>query len=84
MCHQGELVTGHIQSTGLCYFRPAKTKFWTLKDSNIGTQAHMCSRCGFILWFGDRQKLTALREANAAKAQSEAAALAETPGETKA
>ena len=62
LCHQGELVEGHIQSTGLCYFRPAKAKFWTLKDSNVGTRCRMCQHCGAILWFGDKEKLAMLRE----------------------
>src|SRR5271165_3376929 len=32
-CHSADLVEGWIQSTGLNYFRPGKTKFWTLTDS---------------------------------------------------
>lgn len=67
-CNQGELVEGHLQSTGLCYFRPKKTKFWTLKDANIGTRARMCARCGCIVLFGDTAKLAALKQANADQA----------------
>jgi excisionase family DNA binding protein len=75
-CNQGELIEGQLQSTGLCYFRPQKTKFWTLKDANIGTRARMCARCGCIVLFGDTQKLAALREENANQAGAGAGVIA--------
>ena len=56
-CHQGEMVEGRVQSTGLNYFRPKKSKFWTLRDSNIETEAWMCTRCGAVAWFGNAEKL---------------------------
>jgi excisionase family DNA binding protein len=62
VCNLGELVEGHLQSTGLCYFRPKQAKFWTLKDANVGTLARMCARCGHILIMGDVEKLAALRQ----------------------
>ena len=77
LCHHDELVEGRVQGTGLVYFRPEKTKFWTFKDSNVETQARMCTRCGAILWFGDTTKLTALKaegEANEKKAAKDASA----------
>ena len=58
-----ELVEGKVRTTGLNYFAPRKTKFWTLKDSFIQTSAKMCARCGAIIWFGDLEKLTSLRAA---------------------
>ena len=61
-CHVGELVEGVFRTTGLNYFQPRKTKFWTLKDSNIETQAFMCDHCGAIHLFGDTQKLSQLME----------------------
>lgn len=61
-CHHDELVEGRVQSTGLLYFRPKKTKFWTLKDSNIETDARMCPRCGAIAWFGNTTKLKELQD----------------------
>jgi excisionase family DNA binding protein len=69
-CHHDELVEGRLQSTGLNYFRPKKTKFWTLKLPDIGTEARMCPRCGFILLFGDHIKLGAVREEIALAATS--------------
>ena len=60
LCHSGELVEGVFCSTGLNYFQPAKTKFWTLKASNIKTQAFMCTICGSISLFGDTKKLADL------------------------
>jgi excisionase family DNA binding protein len=61
-CHHDELVDGHIQSTGLCYFRPKQTKFWTFRQANVDTTARMCPRCGMIVWFGDQAGLAALRK----------------------
>jgi excisionase family DNA binding protein len=72
LCHLGNLVEGVFRSTGLNYFQPAKTKFWTLQASNIETQAFMCDRCGSISHFGNAQKLSALLEKrNSGKEQSE-------------
>jgi excisionase family DNA binding protein len=62
-CHHDKLVDGHFRTTGLNYFRPIRTKFWTLKDSNIGSQAKMCTRCGAIMLFGDVKKLNAIIDA---------------------
>ena len=62
VCHHDELVKGRVQSTGLCYFYPEQTKFWTFKASNIETRAQMCTRCGAIVWFGDKTKLTAIKK----------------------
>jgi excisionase family DNA binding protein len=60
-CHGDELVAGTFRSTGLNYFQPHKTKFWSLKASEISTEALMCARCGAVHLFGDTQKLCALR-----------------------
>lgn len=61
VCHAPELVEGWVQSTGLNYFRPGKTKFWTLTDSYLETKARMCPRCGAIIWHADPAKLAALQ-----------------------
>ena len=61
ICRSPELVAGLVQSTGLNYFRPAKTKFWTFSDSYLETKARMCARCGAIVWYGDLAKLATLR-----------------------
>src|SRR5262245_59807540 len=47
-CGHGVLVPGRVQGTGRLYFRPEKTKFWTLKESLIPTRAHMCAACGYV------------------------------------
>jgi ribosomal protein S27AE len=60
-CRSSDLVEGRVQSTGLTYFHPAKTKFWTLTDSYLETKARMCARCGTIVWYADTIKLAALR-----------------------
>src|SRR5436189_974060 len=51
ICHHTELVEGKVRGSGLVYFVPAKTKFWTLKDSFVDTNTRMCTRCGGIFWF---------------------------------
>lgn len=65
ICNHDELIEGVVRSTGLNYFAPKKTKFWTLKDSSIATTARMCARCGVILWFGDAGKLAQLKNRDA-------------------
>src|SRR5438270_6915510 len=62
VCRHDELVAGKVRTTGLNYFTPGKTRFWTLKDSFISTTAKMCARCGTIIWFGDLEKLAKLQE----------------------
>ena len=69
VCHHDELIEGRVRTTGLNYFAPRKTRFWTLKDSFIPTSARMCARCGAIVWFGDVAKLTTLQQ----KAQAQPA-----------
>ena len=61
VCRHDDLIEGTVRSTGLNYFAPKKTKFWTLKDSSIATKARMCTRCGAIVWFGDSAKMASLR-----------------------
>jgi excisionase family DNA binding protein len=62
ICRSNEMVEGIYSSTGLNYFKPKKTKFWTLKASNISSTAFMCRRCGAISLFGDSKKLNGLLE----------------------
>lgn len=63
VCHHDELVPGTFQSaTGSCYFRPEKTRFWTLQEAAVPMHARMCSRCGAVVTFGDREKLESLRQ----------------------
>ena len=62
VCHHNELIRGRVQSTGLNYFYPEKTKFWTFKTSHVETLAHMCTRCGAIVWFGDKSKLAGIKK----------------------
>ncbi|MCJ8332048.1 MAG: helix-turn-helix domain-containing protein [Lentisphaeria bacterium] len=61
-CGSQRLMTGKLQSTGLLYFKPNKTKFWTLNESNVGLTAEMCADCGLIQFSGDLKKLKALRK----------------------
>ena len=60
VCRHEQMLPGDLQSTGRLYFRPKKTKFWTLKDSNVEVEAKMCVRCGCVTAFGDLEKLNEL------------------------
>jgi excisionase family DNA binding protein len=60
ICHHNELIGGQFRTTGLNYFVPENSKFWTLKDSYIKTNAKMCTRCGGIILFGETGKLKKL------------------------
>lgn len=62
LCNHDDLVPGTARSTGVIYFQPEHTKFWTLKDSNVPVVARMCTRCGAVTHFGNTDKLAALRE----------------------
>lgn len=64
LCHGDKLIKGGLQSTGRSYFRPDESTFWTLKDANIKTHTRMCARCGYLLVFGDTEKLAELTEKN--------------------
>ncbi len=63
ICRHTEVVQGKVRGAGLVYFVPKKTKFWTLKDSFVETEAWMCTRCGAISWYGNTAKLLSLRVA---------------------
>ena len=60
ICHSTEVVKGVFRTTGFNYFKPAKSKFWKMKDSNIKTHAVMCLQCGVITHFGDVKKMNSL------------------------
>jgi excisionase family DNA binding protein len=77
VCRHDEMVEGNVQGTGLVYFVPKKTKFWSLKSSYVGTSGRMCTRCGAIAWFGDTAKLASLRVASPAKEANEGVASTE-------
>jgi excisionase family DNA binding protein len=61
VCHHDELADGVLRSTGLTYFQPAKTRFWTFQDSTVKTAARMCTRCGAINLYGNLDKLVRLQ-----------------------
>lgn len=77
VCHHDQLLEGKVRSTGLNYFAPKKTKFWTLRDSFVDTNAKMCERCGAIIWFGDLVKLAKLRAEGQPKPGNEATSAAD-------
>jgi len=60
-CGHSILVGGTIQGTGRLYFRPDRTKFWTLKEALVPIQARVCSACGYIQMHAQTEKLDSLR-----------------------
>jgi len=52
-CGHSLLVEGRVQGTGRLYFKPDKTKFWTLAESMVPVRGKVCPACGFIQLFAD-------------------------------
>ena len=72
-CGHSRLVPGKIQSTGNVYFKPVRTRFFTLLQSFVGMSARVCPRCGFVQLFTDTEKLDRLlREADRAEGEEAA------------
>ncbi len=65
-CGNSQMVDGQLQSTGRIYFKPDKSKFWTLTDSMVGLRAKVCTACGFVQIHADTQKLGKLKPDGAA------------------
>lgn len=60
LCRSENMVPGDFRTTGLNYFQPRQSKFWTLRSSSIKSEAFMCIDCGHISIFGDKEKLAKL------------------------
>ncbi len=52
--------SGSVHSTGKVYFRPANTKFMTLKTGDIELRANACTACGHVDFVADVAKLAHL------------------------
>lgn len=59
-CGGTRLEPGSLGSFGLT-FRPANTKFLTLRTNDVGVQANMCVDCGMIQLVGDVRKAQSLK-----------------------
>lgn len=59
-CGHSVLVPGRIAGTGKVYFKPYKTKFFTLLEGAVNIEARSCPKCGFVQIFSDIQKLNKL------------------------
>ena len=57
-CGSNSLIDGKCQSTGLLYFVPEKSKFWTLKTSTVPLKSKMCENCGHVVLKGDTEHLS--------------------------
>lgn len=60
-CGHSVLVDGTLQGTGLLYFHPNKTRFWTLQDSMVPLRARVCAACGYIHVHADTEKMRMLK-----------------------
>jgi excisionase family DNA binding protein len=70
-CGHGVLVAGRLQGTGLLYFKPDKTRFWTFEESLVPTRAHMCAACGYLQMHADTEKLGRLQPAEGLKKEKD-------------
>ncbi|MCK5578243.1 MAG: helix-turn-helix domain-containing protein [Planctomycetes bacterium] len=59
-CGHSVLIPGRIAGTGKVYFKPYKTKFFTLLEGSVNLEARSCSKCGFVQIFTDTEKLNKL------------------------
>lgn len=59
-CGHADMVEGELRSTGLIYFRPKRTRFWTMRDAMVRVRAKACPACGFIQLHADTGKLIRL------------------------
>jgi excisionase family DNA binding protein len=60
VCGHSVLVDGVLRSTGQMYFKPDKTRFWSLKESLVPTRAKVCTACGYVQVFVEVEKLGGL------------------------
>ncbi len=60
VCGHPHLVAGRLQSTGLVYFKPARTRFFVMSESLVPVKARVCPRCGYVQAFADTEKLDQL------------------------
>ena len=59
-CGHSVLVDGRLQGTGVLYFHPVRTKFWTLEQSLVPMRARVCTACGYVQLHADTGKLNRL------------------------
>ena len=60
VCGHSQTIRGRIQSTGNVYFKPSRTRFFTLAQSLVGIEARVCARCGVVQLFTDVEKMDRL------------------------
>jgi excisionase family DNA binding protein len=61
-CGHAVLVEGHLQGAGRLYFRPDKTRFWSLEEAMVSVRAKVCTACGHVQLCADAGKLRRLRQ----------------------
>lgn len=59
-CGHSVLIPGRVAGTGKVYFKPYKTKFFTMLESSVNIEAKTCPKCGFVQVFADTEKLNKL------------------------
>ena len=60
-CGHSILVEGRLQGMGKLYFKPDRTRFWTLEESLVSTRARVCPACGYVQLHADADKLRRLQ-----------------------
>lgn len=59
-CGHNMLVEGNMQGVGRLYFRPDRTRFWSLEEGLVPLRATVCPACGFVQIHADADKLRRL------------------------
>jgi len=60
-CGHGVLVEGRLQGNSRLYFRPDKTRFWTLHEAMVPIRAKVCTACGHVQMQVEPEKVNRLR-----------------------
>ncbi|MCB9783585.1 MAG: helix-turn-helix domain-containing protein [Candidatus Omnitrophica bacterium] len=60
-CGHGILVEGRLQGNSRLYFRPDKTRFWTLHEAMVPVRAKVCTACGHVQMQVEPEKVNRLR-----------------------
>ena len=60
-CGHNVLVEGKLRGAGQLYFKPNKSSFWVLHEAMVPTDARVCTACGYVHHYADKEKLRQLK-----------------------
>ena len=59
-CGSRRLHEGRLSAPARLQFRPDHTRFWTMEEAGVSTEARVCAVCGFVQIHADTAKLARL------------------------